>query len=161
MTLDRIDLNILDLLQRDATIPLGRIADRVGLSPTPCWKRVKKLEAAGAIRGRVALLDPDALGLAVTAFLVVEAGDQGRDWRAAFREAVGGLDAVVELHRLSGRADFLAKVRVRTLADLDALVETLTARVPMRACEVLISSERLQETTAVPIPAPEPARAAG
>ncbi|ETX26424.1 Lrp/AsnC family transcriptional regulator, partial [Roseivivax isoporae] len=82
MKFDRIDLKILDLLQRDATMPVARIVEQVGLSQTPCWKRIQKHEEAGTISGRVALLDPDAFGFGLTAFVMVEAMEHTPEWRA-------------------------------------------------------------------------------
>ncbi|MCE8472044.1 Lrp/AsnC family transcriptional regulator, partial [Rhodovulum sulfidophilum] len=127
MKLDRIDLKILDLLQRDATIPLARIADRVGLSQTPCWKRIQKHEEAGVIRERVAILDPEVLGLALTAFVMIEALEHTSDWRESFLETVERFEEVRDLYRLAGRYDFLLRVVVRDMADFDRFYADLTA----------------------------------
>ena len=149
MTLDRIDRRILDLLQCDATMPVARIAERVGLSQTPCWKRIKKLEARGVIRARVALVDPDAVGMRMTAFLVVEPAEQSPGWRDAFAAAIAETPAAGDVHRLAGRSDFLVRVTVADLPALDALVEGLKSRVAMRSCEVMMSAERVRSTTAI------------
>ena len=129
MKLDRIDLKILDLLQRDATIPVARIADQVGLSQTPCWKRIQKHEEAGVIRARTALLSPDAFGLSLTAFVMVEADEHTADWRKAFLEAVGKLEPILpdlkerEQYRASGlTAGWLALALARAVGFRNVLV---------------------------------------
>jgi Lrp/AsnC family transcriptional regulator len=86
--LDRIDRRILYELMRDATLPVSQLAERVGLSQTPCWKRVQKLEAAGVITSRVAIVDPAAIGLGLTVFVEIEAADHTPEWRAAFAAVV-------------------------------------------------------------------------
>lgn len=152
MAYDRIDLRILDLLQHDAKMPLARIADRVGLSQTPCWKRIRKLEESGVIKGRVALLDPVPFGLGLTAFVVVEAADQSPDWRKSFLAILGTIPAARDVYRLAGRQDFLIRVMVADVAALDALVEDLRDRVALRACEIMMVAEQSMGSTAVPLP---------
>lgn len=152
MPLDRIDLKILDILQRDATVPIARIADQVGLSQTPCWKRIQKHEEAGVIRGRVALLDPDALGLGLTAFVMVEAFDHTPEWRAAFLAAVDGLEAVRDVYRLAGNYDFLLRVVVADMASFDRFYAALTASVPLRSVNSTFALERVKVSTALPLP---------
>lgn len=151
MTFDRIDLKILDLLQQDATLPVARIADRVGLTQTPCWKRIQKHEEAGVIRQRVALLDPDALGLSLTAFVMVEAVDHTPEWRAAFLSAVAGLDPIRDVYRLAGTYDFLLRVVVADMAAFDRLYADLTARIQLRSVNTLFALERVRVSTALPL----------
>ncbi|MBL3574506.1 Lrp/AsnC family transcriptional regulator [Rhodovulum sulfidophilum] len=151
MKLDRIDLKILDLLQRDATIPLARIADRVGLSQTPCWKRIQKHEEAGVIRERVAILDPEVLGLALTAFVMIEALDHTADWRESFIEVVERFEEVRDLYRLAGRYDFLLRVVVRDMADFDRFYADLTAGVRLRSVDSFFALERMKVSTALPL----------
>jgi len=151
MKLDRIDLKILDLLQRDATIPLARIADRVGLSQTPCWKRIQKHEEAGVIRERVAILDPEVLGLALTAFVMIEALDHTADWRESFLETVERFEEVRDLYRLAGRYDFLLRVVVRDMADFDRFYADLTAGVRLRSVDSFFALERMKVSTALPL----------
>ena len=86
--LDLIDRKILAELMRDATQPIAQIAERVGLSQTPCWKRIQRLESAGIVEGRVAIVDPARIGLGLTVFVGIEAPDHGADWREAFAAAV-------------------------------------------------------------------------
>lgn len=151
MTFDRIDLKILDILQRDATVPVARIADQVGLSQTPCWKRIQKHEEAGVIRARVALLDPDALGLSLTAFVMVEALEHTAEWRAGFLAAVDGLEAVRDVYRLTGNHDFLLRVVVADMAAFDQFYEALTAAVRLRSVNSVFALEAVRTTTSLPL----------
>jgi Lrp/AsnC family transcriptional regulator len=151
MTFDRIDLKILDILQRDATVPVARIADQVGLSQTPCWKRIQKHEEAGVIRARVALLDPDALGLSLTAFVMVEALEHTAEWRPGFLAAVEGLEAVRDVYRLAGNHDFLMRVVVADMAAFDRFYEELTAAVRLRSVNSVFALEAVRTTTSLPL----------
>lgn len=151
MKLDRIDLRILDLLQRDATIPVARIADQVALSQTPCWKRIQKHELAGVIRARVALLNPDALGLVLTAFVMVQAFEHNPDWRAQFLSAVEHLEPVRDIYRLAGNYDFLLRVIVPDMAAFDRFCEEMTAKVRLRAVNSFFALERVKVSHALPL----------
>lgn len=151
MNFDRIDLKILDILQRDATVPVARIADQVGLSQTPCWKRIQKHEEAGVIRARVALLDPDALGLSLSAFVMVEALEHTAEWRAGFLAAVENLEAVRDVYRLAGNHDFLLRVVVADMAAFDRFYEELTAAVRLRSVNSVFALEAVRTTTSLPL----------
>lgn len=153
MTFDRIDLKILDILQRDATVPVARIAEQAGLSQTPCWKRIQKHEAAGVIRGRVALLEPDAFGLALTAFITVEAEEHTAEWRAGFLAAVEKLEPVRDVYRLAGAHAFLLRVVAPDMAAFDRLCETLSAACRIRSLTSFFAVERVKVDTALPLTA--------
>lgn len=149
--LDRIDRKILHELMRDATVPVSQLADRVGLSQTPCWKRVQKLEAAGVIRGRVALVDPQSIGLDLTVFVEIEASDHTPEWRARFREVVQSFPSIVEVHRMAGDVDYLLKVLVPDMAAYDAFYLDLTRALPCRNVTSKFSMETIMATTSMPI----------
>ena len=149
--LDRIDRRILFELMRDATLPVAQLAERVGLSQTPCWKRVQKLEAAGILTRRVALVDPAAIGLALTVFVEIEAADHTPEWRAAFASVVADQAEVQEVHRMAGEIDYLLKVVVGSMAAYDAFYLDLTQRVPCRNVTSKFSMERIKITTELPI----------
>jgi Lrp/AsnC family transcriptional regulator len=150
-TLDRIDRRILHELMRDATLPVAQLADRVGLSATPCWKRIQKLEAAGIITGRVALVDPGAIGLGLTVFVEIQAVDHSPAWRAALDEIVSATPAIVEVHRMAGEVDYLLKVVVNGMAAYDSFYLDLTRRLACRNVTSKFSMERTKATTALPI----------
>ncbi|RID89893.1 Lrp/AsnC family transcriptional regulator [Gemmobacter lutimaris] len=149
--LDRIDRRILHELMRDATLPVSQLAERVGLSQTPCWKRVQKLEAAGVITGRVAIVDPAAIGLGLTVFVEIDAADHTPEWRAAFATVVADYAEIVEVHRMAGEVDYLLKVVVGDMAAYDAFYLDLTRRLVCRNVTSKFSMERTKAMTALPI----------
>lgn len=151
LTLDRIDRKILDQLMQDATLPVAQLAERVGLSQTPCWKRVQKLEAAGIITGRVALVDPARIGLGLTVFVEIEASDHTPEWRAEFRKVIPRFPAIVEVHRLAGDIDYLLKVAVPDMTSFDEFYLQLTRALPCRNITSKFSMETIRSTTAWPI----------
>lgn len=149
---DRIDLRLLALLQEDCTLSIAAMAERVGLSQTPCWKRIQKLEAEGVIRQRVALLSPEALGLGLTVFVSIEAGDHSPDWLQRFADAVTALPEVVEVHRMAGDVDYMLRVVARDIAAYDKFYKRLIAAVPIKNISSRFSMERVKSTTALPLP---------
>lgn len=149
--LDRIDRRILHELMRDATLPVSQLAERVGLSQTPCWKRVQKLEAAGIITGSVALVTPEKVGLGLTVFVEIEAADHTPDWRATFAAIVEDYPEVQEVHRMAGEVDYMLKVVVSGMAAYDAFYLALTQRLTCRNVTSKFSMERMKATTALPI----------
>ncbi len=149
--LDRIDRKILHELMRDAALPVAQLAERVGLSQTPCWKRVQKLEAAGVILGRVALVDPERIGLGLAVFVEIEAADHTPEWRAAFREVVKTFPNIVEVYRMAGEVDYLVKVLVPDMAAFDAFYLDLTRALPCRNVTSKFSMETITATTAWPV----------
>ncbi len=151
MNFDRIDLKILDILQRDATVPVARIADQVGLSQTPCWKRIQKHEEAGVIRARVAILDPDAFGLSITSFVTIEAVEHTAEWRADFLAAVEQLEPIRDVYRLAGTFDFMLRVVVPDMAAFDRLYSDLTSRIRLRTVNSVFALERVKVSTTLPI----------
>ncbi|MXP62894.1 Lrp/AsnC family transcriptional regulator [Roseomonas sp. M0104] len=164
--MDDIDRRLLALLQADATLSVAQLADRVGLSPTPCWKRVQKLEAAGVITRRVALVAPEAVGLGLHVFVAIEAGEHSPAWMARFREAVAAMPEVMEVYRMAGEVDYMLRVAVADMAAYDAFYRRLVEAVPMRDVTSRFAMERIKHTTAYPLggpafrdrAAPEPAK---
>lgn len=157
MTFDRIDLKILDILQHDATVPVARIAEQVGLSQSPCWKRIQKHEESGVIEARVALLDAGALGLSLTAFVMVETVEHTAESRTDFLAAIESLEAVRDVYRLAGSHDFLLRVVVADMAAFDRLYGELTSRVRLRSVNSIFALERVRASTALPLAALEAA----
>ena len=151
--LDLIDRKIVSELMRDATLPVAQIAGRVGLSQTPCWKRIQKLEASGVIEKRVALANPRALGLGLTAFVAIEAPDHGPAWRDIFGAEVAKLPEIMEVWRMAGEMDYLLRVSVPDMAAYDLLYRRLTDAVPIRNITSHFAMERLRFSTAYPIEA--------
>src|SRR4051812_38024878 len=113
--MDSTDLKILAILQDDASVSVGEIAGRVGLSQTPCWRRIQRLEEKGVIRRRVALLDPEAIGVGLTVFVEIETGDHGKDWLDRFAASMQEMPEVMEVHRMAGDVDYLLRVAVANM----------------------------------------------
>jgi Lrp/AsnC family transcriptional regulator len=149
--LDATDRRILRELQADATIPLADLAERIGLSQTPCWKRVKRLTEAGVIERRVALLDRERLDLGLVVFVAVRTSRHDQDWLDAFARAAAALPEVLEFYRLSGETDYLLKVVVRDIAAYDAFYKRLIAAAPLTDVSSSFAMEQIKYTTALPV----------
>jgi len=145
-TLDPIDRAILRLLVIDATTPLATIAKQVGLSATPCWKRIKRMEDAGVITGRVLALSPEALGYPVSVFVSVETSDHSAPWLAHFADMLSAMPEIVGAWRMSGDVDYLLHVMVPDIAAYDAFYRRLIAGVPLRNVSSRFAMERLKST---------------
>lgn len=149
--MDRIDRRILHELQRDATLSVAQIAERVGLSQTPCWKRIQKLETSGVITGRVALVDPLRVGLGLTVFVEIEATDHTPEWRETFAAALQDMPEVLEVYRMAGDVDYLLKVSMPDMVTFDDFYRQLSARLRLKNVTSQFAMERLKFTTAQPI----------
>ena len=149
--LDAFDLRILALLQEDASKPLAELAEAVGLSPTPCWRRIQKLEEAGHIRRRVALLDRTKLKAGVTVFIAVKTAHHSMDWLERFHAAVHDLPEIVDFYRMSGDIDYLLKAYVSDIAAYDALYKKLISRIELSDVTSMFAMEELKSTTAIPL----------
>jgi Lrp/AsnC family transcriptional regulator len=152
--LDDLDRQILALLQDDASLPIQQIADQVGLSVNPCWRRIRRMEADGVIRGRVALVDPEKVGLALTIFVRVKTREHTATWAEKLAEVIASMDEISECHRIGGDVDYLLKVTVPDIAGYDRVYKELIARVPnLTDVSALFSMERLKNSTRLLIPA--------
>ncbi|WP_199260959.1 Lrp/AsnC family transcriptional regulator [Paracoccus binzhouensis] len=149
--LDDTDRKILSLLQEDATLSLDDIAARVGASKTPVWNRIRKLREAGVIRGQVALLDPDSLGLDACFFVLIRTSEHDPEWARKFLNAVRARPEVIEAHRLAGDIDYILKVRVRNARAYDRFYQALISEVKIHNVTALLSMEELKATTALPL----------
>ncbi len=139
------------MLQQDATLSLAELSERVGLSTTPCWRRVQNLEKTGIIRRRVALLDPDKLNVGVTVFVRVKSGQHSLDWLEQFARAVDEIDEVVEFYRLSGDIDYLLRIVVPDIAAYDRVYKRLIAAADFTDLSSNFAMETLKHTTALPL----------
>src|SRR5262245_8280846 len=126
--LDEMDIKILRILQEDATRPVADIGKEVGLSTTPCWRRIQKLEEAGVIKGRVALLDPKLVNVGVTVIVSIKTDKHSIEWLQRFHDAVGQFPEVVEFYRMSGEIDYLLRVVVPDIAAYDEFYKRLISR---------------------------------
>lgn len=149
--LDLIDRKIVAELMRDSTLAVAQIADRVGLSQTPCWKRIQKLEATGVLTGRVALADPAKLGFGLTVFVGIEAPDHSAEWRETFARATESLPQILEVYRTAGQVDYLLRIAVPGMPAFDALYKRLTDAVAIKNVTSHFALERIKFTTAYPV----------
>jgi Lrp/AsnC family transcriptional regulator len=149
--MDEIDRKLLAILQEDVTLSVAQMADKVGLSATPCWKRIQKLEAAGVITRRVALVAPDRVGMGLTVFVAVEAGDHTPEWLSRFAELVTKMPAVMEVYRMAGEVDYMLRVAVADMAEFDGFYRKLIEAVPMKNVTSRFAMERIKSTTAYPL----------
>ncbi len=152
--MDAIDLKILALLQRDATLSIAAIGEKVGLSQTPCWKRIQRLEADGVIDRRVAVLDPVKLGLGLTVFVSIETADHSQDWLQRFADTVSAMPEVLEFYRMAGDVDYMLRVVVADMQAYDAFYKRLISVLPLKNVTSRFAMEKVKSTTALPLPAP-------
>jgi Lrp/AsnC family transcriptional regulator len=149
--MDRIDRKILALLQDDASLPVAQIAERVGISQTPCWRRIQRLEADGTIVKRVALLNPRKLNVDVTVFVLIKTSHHDRAWFERFKSLVLKIPEVVEFHRLSGHTDYLLRVVVSDIAGYDAVYQQLIHDTQLFDVSSSFAMETIKLTTALPL----------
>jgi len=151
MKLDLFDRRILSELQSDCSRPIAEIADLSGLTTTPCWRRIQKLESAGYVRKRVALLDRRKLGVGTTVFMLLRAGQHTLEWVENFRRTVAALPQVVEAYRMGGDVDYLIKALVSDIAEYDALYKELIGKIALADVSSIFVIDEIKATTEAPI----------
>ncbi len=149
--IDRTDRKILSILQEDSTVPVAEIARRVGLSTTPCWRRIQKLEEDRVITGRVALLDPVKVNAPVTAFVAIVTSQHSQDWLARFAQVIQEFPEVVEFYRMAGSVDYLLRVVVPDIAAYDAFYKKLISKIEISDVSTTFAMEQIKYTTALPL----------
>ncbi len=149
--MDRLDRKILRLLQEDATLAVADIAKKVGLSTTPCWRRIQKLEEDGVVMRRVAVLDPAKINTKVTVFVSIRTGSHNVEWLKRFSELVQDFPEVVEFYRMSGDVDYLLKVVVPDIAAYDAFYKRMIAKIEIRDVSSAFAMEQIKYTTQLPL----------
>jgi Lrp/AsnC family transcriptional regulator len=150
-SMDGIDRKILAVMQEDASLSVAEIGSRVGLSSTPCWKRIQRLEADGVITRRVALIDPAKIGLGITVFVSVETGDHSQEWLGRFAQEVSSMPEVMEFYRMAGDVDYMLRVVVPDIAGYDTFYKKLIGTVPLKNVTSRFAMEKIKSTTALPI----------
>src|SRR6478736_1062123 len=151
--MDAIDRKIVVLLQDDASLSLAQIAHRVGLSQSPCWKRIQRLEKAGVILKRVALVSPESIGMGLTVFVSIETGDHSTAWLARFAQTVTAMPEVMEFHRMADDIDYMLRGAVPNMPAYDAFYKRLSDTIPLKNVTSRFAMERIKSTTAYPLPA--------
>ncbi len=149
--LDEMDVRILALLQEDCTRPVAEIGKEVGLSTTPCWRRIQKLEESGVIKRRVAVLEPEKVNAAVTVFVSIKTDKHSSAWLEKFHAAVDDFPEVIEFYRMSGEVDYLLRVVVPDIRAYDDFYKKLIARIEIAKVSSAFAMEQLKYTTALPL----------
>lgn len=149
--IDTFDAKILKILQRDAALPLEEVGAAVGLSRNAVWRRVKAMEASGILRGRVALLDPEKLGLGLAVFMLIRTDRHAADWLERFAKATRDMPEILGAYRMSGDLDYLIHARVADVKDYDRLYQELTRRIELADVSASFVMEEIKETTELPL----------
>ena len=149
--MDDFDRKILSCLQADSRIPLAELAQEVGLSTTPCWRRIQKLQAEGVIRGQVALLDRKALNVGVTVFVAIRTNQHNAAWLARFAKAVVDFPEVMDCYRMAGEIDYLLRLALPDIAAYDAFYKRLIERIELTDVTSMFAMEEIKSTTALPL----------
>ncbi len=152
LAIDRLDLRLLDILQRQGALSVAEVASRTRISTTTCWRRIQQLEQSGVIKARVALLDRNALGLDVTIFAHVKLATTGRDAIGEFEAAIRDRAEVLECYTLTGEWDFLLKIVTRNIKAYEAFYLDYLSRIPcVRSVNSSVAVTVIKESTALPL----------
>ncbi|MGY6709164.1 MAG: Lrp/AsnC family transcriptional regulator [Rhizobiaceae bacterium] len=149
--MDEIDRRLLAELQRDATLSVDELSERVSLSRNACWRRVKLMEERGVITGRVALVDAEKIGLSLSVFVMIRTSSHDPDWLRKFREAVTSFPEITGVYRMSGDLDYVLRARVADVKAYDRLYQRLIAKVPLADVSASFVMEEIKETTVLPV----------
>jgi len=149
--LDEMDVKILRILQVDCTRPVAEIGKEVGLSTTPCWRRIQKVEEEGVIKRRVAVLDPNRINARVNVFVSIRTSSHSHEWLRRFSEVVQEFPEVVEFYRMSGEVDYLLRVVVPDIAAYDAFYKRLISKIEIRDVSSAFAMEQIKYTTEMPL----------
>jgi len=148
--IDKIDRQILTVLQQDASLSMDALSERVHLSRNACWRRVKQMEEEDVIRARVALVNPEALDLGLSVFVLIRTNEHAPDWLERFSKAVKVMPEIVGAHRMSGELDYVLRVRVSDMKDYDRFYKRLISRVPISDISASFVMDDIKDTTALP-----------
>lgn len=149
--MDKIDRKLLAMLQDNADRPLNELAEAVHLTPTPCWKRIQKMQAAGVIRRKVVLCDPAKLNLGLTAFVAVRTTQHSEQWLRKFAAAVQSIPEIVEAYRMSGDIDYMLRIVCPDIGGYDAVYKKLIRAVELSDVSSSFAMEQLKYSTALPV----------
>ncbi len=149
--MDRIDRGILDLLQQDGSLGVAEIAERVGLSKAPCWRRIRRLQEDGVIRRTVALLDPKKLNVGTTVFVTIKTANHSEAWYRRFLGTLGEIPEVVEIYRMSGDVDYLLRIVVPDIEGYGTVYKKLIAGCEFLDISASFAMGAIKHTTALPL----------
>ena len=149
--IDDIDRKILRQLQADASISVEELAEKSNLSRNACWRRVKLMEERGIIRGKVVLVNPDAVGLGLSVFVLIRTGSHEPEWLDKFNRAVKDMPEIISAHRMSGDLDYVLRVRIANVKDYDRFYQRLISRVAVHDISASFVMDDIKDTTALPL----------
>ncbi len=150
MTISKLDINILDLLQRDASISVQAIADKCAISKSAAWRRIQQLQSQGIIKQQVALLDAEKIGLALTVYISIRTNQHNSEWHQCFIETMDQIDEVVEVCRMSGELDYLIKAVVTDMKHYDRVYQQMI-KADLSDVSASFVMEPIKQTTALPL----------
>ena len=151
LIIDKIDRNILNVLQNDASLSMDALSESVGLSRNACWRRVKQMEDEGVIKARVTLVDPEAVGLPLSVFVLIRTKEHEPGWLLKFEKAVKDIPEIVGAHRMTGDLDYVLRVRVADVKGYDRFYQYLISRVPIAEISASFVMDDIKDTTALPV----------
>lgn len=151
ISLDLVDRKILHFLQQDASITIKELAEKVHLSPTPCWKRIQRMEENGVIRSRVVLLDPEKVDAGITVFLAIKTDKHNAEWSQKFAEVMSSFPEIVEIYRMSGEVDYLLRIVVPDIPAYDTLYKNIIGKIALTDMTSMFAMEQMKYTTALPV----------
>ncbi len=151
MKIDDLDKRLLTLLQADCSLSLDEIGEKAGLSRNACWRRIRALEDQGVIKGRIALLDAQKLGLTLTVFMLIRTQEHSQNWLEQFRIAVRALPQIQGVYRMTGDLDYLIRAQVADMADYDRLYQSLIGRVALSDVSASFVMEEIKDTHILPL----------
>ena len=150
--IDSIDKKILKILQRDITIPLTELSKRVGISKTPCWNRIKKMEEAGVISARTIVLNRKAIDLSIVVFLSIRVSHHSKDWITSFQEIIDKHEEIIETHRITGSdADYLLKIVASSIENYDKFQQKLISELDFTKMSSSISLQEMKNSHILPL----------
>jgi len=149
--MDKFDKEILRILQKDCTASVSDVADQVGLSTTPCWRRIQAMEKSGIIRGRVVLAEPEKLNVGLTVFVTIKTNQHNPNWLAEFREIADDFPEILEFYRMSGEVDYLLRVVVPDMKAYDGFYKKIINRASFADISSSFAMEEIKYTTALPV----------
>jgi len=149
--IDDTDRKILKILQADSTVSLETIADKLSVSVNTCWRRVRRLEESGIIQARVAICDPEKLGVAQTVFVAIRTRDHSSAWLQKSAKVIAAIPEVIEFYRMAGDVDYLLKIAVSSVADYDRVYKSLISKIEVADVSATFAMECLKNTTELPV----------
>ena len=150
--MDDIDKKILTLLQDNATLPLSELSKRAGVSKTPCWNRIRKMEEEGIIKSRVTVLDNKKINLNIVVFLSVSVSSHSKEWMSDFQKILTRYDQIIEAYRLTGSStDYLLKIDAPSIAEYDNFQQQLINEVKFTKMSSSIALKEIKKIHSLPL----------